>query len=240
MKALIVTDNDKKISSYLDAVSFFNYLVNEVGMTKDDIYFYGSAEYRAKLNFHNIFFHVCELSANEPLIVYYSGHGSRFGWDFSEDLFISYEELVGFLMLKPRKAPLILINDCCFGMAVVDYLKELKIKKTVFGLSPKDFVGQNDESGSFLLPELFKYWRKGKLAAPSFKIKIDGKDLPDDFKEELKKEAMSMEKIDLRYGDNLDYLLFPQKNNATRFYQASQLFLKILHLFGELLACLKR
>jgi hypothetical protein len=125
-------------------------------------------------------------------------------------------------------------------MAVVDYLKELKIKKTVFGLSPKDFVGQNDESGSFLLPELFKYWRKGKLAAPSFKIKIDGKDLPDDFKEELKKEAMSKEKPSLRYGDNLDYLLFPQKNKAMRFYQASQFFLKILRLFDKLLIYLNK
>lgn len=239
MKALIVTDCDKKIFSHLDAASFFNYLVNEVGMTKDDIYFYGLAEYEASVNFFNVFFHVSELSANEPLIIYYSGHGTKFGWNFSDGLFISYDELVGFLTLKPRKAPLILINDCCFGMAAASYFKELKTKKTIFGLAPKDSVGQNDESGSFLLPELFRYWRRGKLAVPSFKIRID-KDMPADFKEELKAEMMFTEKPSLRYGDDLDYLLFPQKNNATRFYQASQLFLKMLHLTWELFICLKK
>ncbi len=226
MKVLIVTSCDKKIFSYIDAADFFNYLVKEVGLTKDDIFFYGPAEYAAKISFHNIFFRVCDLTQKEPLVIYYSGHGDQRGWDFTNELFIAYEELAEFMDFKKRSAPLILINDCCYGMAAVDYFRGLNFKKVIFGLAPRDFPGQSDESGSFLLPELFKYWRKGMSALPIFKINM--KELPAELRRDLKAKKISIDHPNLRYGDQIDYLLFPQKTFATRLYQVSLLFVKAL------------
>lgn len=200
MKALIVSSYDKSVFPHLDSVRFFEYLVNEVGMIKDDIVFYGRAEYEAKLSFYNVLFRICELSKDEPLIVYYTGHGLKTSWSFKKNTSIPYEII--FYFLEKRNAPLIFINDCCFGMVAADFMKEIKYAKMLIGLAPKNRLGESDKK-SILLREIFRYWRKGLSANPRFCIekgkycRYSGKKI--------------RKKICLRWGDNLDRLVFPLK-----------------------------
>jgi hypothetical protein len=206
MRVLIVTGYGDDLYTHSDAANFFNYLVKEVGISKNRILFYGPAEYEAKINFFNIFAQVCRQSKNDPLIIYYSGHGLSDGWSFKDNTDIPYGLLVHFL--KNRNAPVMLINDCCFGMIAAEYFKELKCHKLVIGLSPKNLSGQtDDEFGSILLPEVFKFWRRYSLAFPRFKI--DKKNLPEEMRDEFFYKMISH--LCLRCGDGLDALLFPQK-----------------------------
>lgn len=216
MKALIVSGFDKNIFPYVDSVRFFDYLVNEVGLTKDDIVFYGPAEAKAGAIFYNIFFSLCKLAIDEPLIIYYAGHGNEEGWDLKDGEIIFYELL--FKFLDRRLGPLIFINDCCFGMVAVDYLKKLKCRKLILALAPKNLLGETDGK-SLLLTEIFSYWRRRQLAEPHYRIKIDS--LPKEFR------GISFGNPKLRWGDSLDYLLYPEISMRWRLYYASQLFLEI-------------
>ena len=224
MKALIVSDFDKEIFSYADSARFFDYLVNETGMTKDDVVFYGPAEARTGINFYNIFLALCKATINEPLVIYYAGHGTEEGWNPKDDVIIYYEILAKFL--DSRLAPLIFINDCCFGMAAADYLSTLKCRKLVLGLAPKNLVGETDGK-SLLLSDVFSYWRKGRLARPRYRIKK--KYLPKEF------QNISVDSYALRWGDGIDYLLFPEMTMRWRLYYASQLLFEIAEFFLELL-----
>lgn len=200
MKALIISSYDKSIFPHLDSARFFKYLTDEVGMIKDDIVFYGRAEHEAKLSFYNVLLRMCELSKDEPLIIYYSGHGLKVGWDFKKNMNISYEII--FKFLEERSAPLIFINDCCFGMVAVDFMKEIKYAKMLIGLAPKNRLGESDKK-SILLREIFRYWRKGLPANPRFCVE-KGKYCRYSGKKVKKK-------ICLRWGDDLDRLIFPLK-----------------------------
>lgn len=208
MKALIVSSYDKSIFPHLDSVKFFEYLVNEVGMIKDDIFFYGRAEHEAKIGFYNILFRICELSKNEPLIVYYSGHGLKSSWDFERDTAIPYEAIFNFL--GKREAPLIFINDCCYGMAAADFMKEIGYPKMLIGLAPKDCIGEASPK-SVLLTEIFRYWRKGLLADPRFRV-VNGK-----FCRYLVKKKTKI-RVNLRWGDDLDHFMFTLKFKKKRKY----------------------
>jgi|GEM_PF-1751378 len=230
MKVFIVTGYGAELCTYNDAADFFNYLVKEVGIKKDDIFFYGPAEYEAKINFYNIFAQICKRSRNEDLIIYYSGHGLDNCWSLKDYAEIPYEVLAHFL--QDRSAPLIFINDCCFGMAAVDFLKDLYCRKLIIGLAPKNLLGQSDDNvGSVLLPDLFSSWRKYTLAHPKFKIKKE--DLPEEMRDIVNLKMLGASA--LRYGDEIDYILFPQKNMTQYVYRASQLILKIMQLVVELL-----
>lgn len=203
MKALIVSSYDKSIFPHLDSVKFFEYLVKEVGMIKDDIFFYGRAEHKAKISFYNILFRICELSKDEPLIIYYSGHGLKTGWDFERDTAIPYEAI--FFFLEKRNAPLIFINDCCYGMVAADFMKEIKHSKLLIGLAPKECEGEASPK-SILLTEIFRYWRRGRLADPRFCVKKGTY-----CRYLVEKDKTKKRKINLRWGDALDHILFSLK-----------------------------
>ncbi|MDO8443274.1 MAG: hypothetical protein Q7S81_03420 [bacterium] len=201
MKALIISSYDKSIFPHLDAAKFFKYLVDEVGMIKDNIFFYGRAEYEAKIGFYNVLLRVSELSANEPLIVYYSGHGLKTGWDFKDDVDISYEIIFNFL--GKRKAPLIFINDCCYGMVAADFMEKINHPKMLIGLSPKDCAGESSRK-SILLTEIFRYWRRGLPANPRFCVRENV------YCRYLVKKKVKT-KVNLRWGNKLDRFVFPSK-----------------------------
>ncbi|MHB9019430.1 MAG: hypothetical protein ACYC3G_00935 [Minisyncoccota bacterium] len=223
MKALIVSGFDRDIFPYVDSVRFFDYLINEVGLTKDDIVFYGPAEVKAGIIFYNIFFALCKLTINEPLIIYYAGHGNEEGWDLKGDIVIFYDLLAKFL--DCRLAPLIFINDCCFGMAAVDFLEKLKFRKLILALAPKDLVGETDGK-SLLLSEIFAYWRGRRIAEPHYRIK----------KASLPKEFQDIPLVDsrLRWGDDIDYLLYPETSIRWRIYYASQIFAEVAEFLVEI------
>lgn len=224
MKALIVSGFDKGIFPYVDSVRFFDYLVNEVGLTKDDIVFYGPAEVKAGIIFYNVFFALSKSTINEPLIIYYAGHGSEEGWDLGGGMVIFYDLIAKFL--DSRLAPIVFINDCCFGMVAVDFLERLKCRKLIIALAPKDLVGETDGK-SLLLSEIFSYWRNRKIAEPHYRIK----------KASLPKEFQDIPLVDsrLRWGDNIDYLLYPEISIRWRIYYASQVFIEIAQFLVEII-----
>ncbi len=192
MKALIVSSYDKSIFPHLDSVRFFEYLINEVGMIKDDIVFYGRAEHEAGTKFSKVLQGITSISRYEPLIIYYAGHGLPRGWDFKKNAMILYSFV--FQILKKRNWPLIFINDCCFGMVVVHFLKKIKCQKMLLGLAPRDRNGYINKKGNTFLRKIFDRWQKRLPANPRVCI---GK--------------KKRKRVSLKWGDNLDYIMYSRK-----------------------------
>ncbi len=168
----------------------YDYFRNSVQLPESQIYFYVQESWLKGTTLSDRIQKL--VDKNTPLVIYYGGHGLRNGWKLSARKTILYSEIAS--ALQKQEKPLIILNDCCFGMAIGDYLKELSCETLLLGLSPKTMLGYDS-----LVPSTIKSWASKKPANPAEWV--------------YRKEKMSpfvLQKCSerLRKGPPLDYLCY--------------------------------
>jgi hypothetical protein len=169
-----------KNSTVSNAKILLKYLRKTLKLPKDKISFlrgsrFGSSK-EALLEINRI------LLANreDDILFYYSGHGSYWSWflaekDDGKDVALNFRDLrESFLALKKN---LILICDCCHALAISKYLKNIKGRYLVMGLTRASSVGY---AGRTVLFGILEKWRKRRTANPSvglIKVNARGKTL---------------------------------------------------------------
>jgi len=172
----------------------YDYFRRVLKLPESQIYFYSQETWTRGVSLID---RVNELIAkNTPLVIYYGGHGLRNGWQLSSSVEVPYKTLVS--TLRKQKKPLVILNDCCYGMALQPHLRELQCDHLLLGLSPKNKEGYDDQG---FVKSITKCWKKHRLADPKLWV--------------LKKEKLSrfvLEKCGgrLRYGAALDHLCYPK------------------------------
>ncbi|MBU4347918.1 hypothetical protein KJ671_00175 [Patescibacteria group bacterium] len=204
MKVMIISGfdySDKNPPNYFhnSGKFFYRFVRKELKIAKKDVFVYGL---RQKTQSSESLLHfiekVAKKSKKEPLAIYYTGHGLFGSWSFSEEIEFSYEELAW--IFSKRKKPLIIINDCCYSMSLVPYLKTLICKRLLISTTMK---GLEAFSNSKIIKEILKFWRARKPANPKYFNGIK-------FVRRLIKPSRAIE-VKLREGDDLDYLMYPKK-----------------------------
>ncbi len=211
-----------------DTKRFARYLVLKARLKIDDIFVFKPSRIKM-MGIWGLFEcirEIIDLYPNEPLVIYYSGHGEKKYWNLRANrsrgepsCFLRFRKMAR--ILSRRSAPLIVIADCCYGMAIGKHLKKLNYPWLLLGLAPENRVGYGSIERQI---ELF--WSKRMLARPRYDnnkklvsfIKLNVRLY--DFKlgkgRRLKKfyfSSYAYKKVRaiLRLGSDLDYLLFSKK-----------------------------
>jgi len=250
MKAILIsgieTSSNKELNVVSDLglnnLSFYNYLKYRVCLSEEDVFFYDGKDVlnlRARGLLAKIQEVVSLKDPQEPLLIYYGGHGAVDEWSINT---INREGIKGFelkhkdlrLVLEKQRGPLIVVADCCYAMSLRKELKKLKCEWLLLGLSPGDRFGYlGDVKGSInghksVLLQLMDSWLKHKPARPKY---FNGQQVVRYLKTKKHRNPkyclyMGNDKklhkyylycytkkteIILREGSNLDYLLYPKK-----------------------------
>ncbi|MBI4991958.1 MAG: hypothetical protein HZB99_01960 [Candidatus Harrisonbacteria bacterium] len=176
-----------------ETAEFFEYFRNQVKLPLDRIHFYNEEVYKKKVSLEDFLKDIAKI--NEPVVLYYGGHGYRDGWQLLENRLMSYRSLIQ--ILRNRSKPAIFVNDCCFGMALKDHICGLQCRYLLLGLAPKTCEGEGS-----VVPGIIRCWKERRLADP--RLWVMDKD---------KRTPFILEKyIDLlRCGDQLDNFCYPKK-----------------------------
>ncbi|MHB9019428.1 MAG: hypothetical protein ACYC3G_00925 [Minisyncoccota bacterium] len=239
MKAILISGfereekhKDKQTSDFIDDCKrFAKYLILKVGLKNTDISFFKPTKIKL-INLWGLFESVrntINSYPNEPLVIYYSGHGEKTYWNLratkksgERNYFFKFKRLLG--LLKKRKAPLIVVANCCYGMVLKKELKKLNYPWLLIGLAPESRVGYGS-----MQAQLELLWSHRQIFFPlyedsagklvkSIKIKSynkkfygfkygDGKH----FRKFFFNFNYKRIKIVLRAGSDLDHLMFPKK-----------------------------
>ncbi|MEK7478503.1 MAG: hypothetical protein AAB626_01085 [Patescibacteria group bacterium] len=239
MKAILISGfekpekgkEDMPLDFIDDCKSLTKYLLKKVGLKKKDILAFDPMKIK-RLKLHGLFGNISKfigLYSNEPLIIYYSGHGEEGHWNMRANskngeskYFFKFPRLLR--ILRKRSAPLIVIADCCYGMYIRKELKKLSYPWLLLGLAPETRVGF-----SSVWPQIKLLWSNRRIAVPlynnysgrlvkSVKFKSFNKKLYG-FKygvgKHLRKFFFSYRykrtKVNLRAGSDLDHLMYPKK-----------------------------
>jgi hypothetical protein len=239
MKAILISgfEKPKKNKEDLtldfidDCKSFAKYLLKKVGLKKEDIFIFDPTKVK-RLKLRGLFGNISEVARlypDEPLVIYYSGHGEEGHWnlranskDGESEYFFKFPRLLR--ILRKRSAPLIVIADCCYGMYIRKELKKLSYPWLLLGLAPETRVGFSN-----VWPQIKLFWSNREIAVPlynnysgrlvkSVKFKSFNKKLYG-FKygvgKHLRKFFFSYHykrtKVNLRAGSDLDRLMYPKK-----------------------------
>mgnify|MGYP001602943082 FL=1 len=242
MKAIIICSLERKskidkdeledsgiLDTFSDSKCLLKYLKNKVGISKNKIFlFYKNIKRFKAGGLLRRIEDIVSKSCWEPLLICFDGHGIKGEWAlfnndgvFPEPYTFYHKYLVK--VLEEQRGPLIIIADCCHAMSLSEYLKKLKCKKLLIGLSPKNKLG----FGS-VLAQILEEWNSGNVADPLydnghremryFKIRDYRKSKYCRLYENNKKFRkyyydyfVKKIRIVLREGDNLDYLMYPKK-----------------------------
>ena len=191
MRVILVSHFSNEFAK--DTVRFYEYFRKILKIPKFKIHFYNSGDFDEGIKIHNFLKKAGKIK--ETLVVYYGGHGYRKGWKLSDKYKISYKTIIN--SLCQHKRPIIFVNDCCFGMALKDYLLLLQCPYLLLSLSPKTMVGYGS-----LVSGVITCWKARKSADPRLWVN-KANELTSFI---LKKCAQR-----LRYGKKLDYLCYPKK-----------------------------
>jgi hypothetical protein len=175
-----------------ETVEFYEYFKNQLNLSRHESHFYNWGAFLDGFSPEDILLKMAEV--REPLVIYYGGHGYRNGWNLGDECYMPYEIITD--TLKKRTKPTIFVNDCCFGMALQDYLHKLRCQSMLLGLAPKTLEGFDS-----LVPAVVSCWGNRHPADPKLWV--------------YRKESLSpfvLEKcgLRLRYGAPLDYLCYPK------------------------------
>lgn len=250
MKAILIsgieTSSNKRINIVSDFginnLSFYHYLKYKVCLPEENVFFYDGKDV-LNLKTAGLLAKIEEIVSSknpqEPLLIYYGGHGAVGEWSIST---INRCGIKGFelkhkdlrLVLERQRGPLIIVADCCYAMSLRKELKKLKCEWLLLGLSPSDRFGYvSSVNGSVnghksVLLQIMESWLKRKPANPKY---FNGHRLIRYFKRKKHRNSKyclymggdkklhklylycytKKIKINLREGANLDYLLFPKK-----------------------------
>jgi|GEM_PF-2128826 len=238
MKAILISGferaekhKDNQTPDFIDDCKrFAKYLILKVGLKNKDISFFKPTKIKS-INLWGLFESIRDVIdsySNEPLVIYYSGHGEKSYWNLratqksgERNYFFKFKRLLG--LLKKRNAPLIVVANCCYGMVLKKELKKLNYPWLLIGLAPESRVGYGSMQAQLEL--LWSHREKlvplyenasGKLVK-SLKVKSyrkkfygfrygDGKH----FHKFYFLHSYKRVKISLREGYDLDYLMYPQ------------------------------
>ncbi len=177
-----------------ETVQFCEYFQKQLRLPNSNTHFYNANSFDEGISIQNFLKGIAKI--NEPIVIYYGGHGYRKGWHLHDNYKIPYSVIVD--ALKSHKKPIIFVNDCCFGMALQDYFGVLKCLYLLLGLSPKTLEG----FGSVMVDKIVHCWRHSKPADP--KLWVYGR-------QSLSKFVLEKCASRLRCGENLDYICYPKK-----------------------------
>jgi hypothetical protein len=170
----------------------YDYFRRILKLPESQIYFYAQESYLKGVTLIDRLHKL--VSKNTPLVIYYGGHGLREGWRLSSRYTVPYAEIVS--ALQGQRKPLIILNDCCFGMALEDYLSQLQCRHLLLGLSPKTLLGYGS-----LVSEVIEKWKSRKPADPA--QWVHGR-------ENFTPFVLEKCGLRLRRGNRLDYLCYPK------------------------------
>lgn len=175
-----------------ETVEFYEYFKYQLGFSREESHFYNFGACLDGLTLDDMLSRVAKI--DEPLVIYYGGHGYREGWRLSEEYYVSYQNIID--KLTRRKKPTIFVNDCCFGMALQDYLRKLKCRYLLLGLAPKTLEGFDS-----VVPAIVNCWGNRRPADPKLWVYR---------REELSSFALEKSGARLRHGAALDHLCYPK------------------------------
>ena len=213
-----------------DTKRFVRYLILKARLKIDDVFVFKPSKIKTirLWGLCECVRQISNLYATEPLVIYYSGHGEKKYWNLRHrgkkgdpSYFLKHRRL--FNILRKRSAPLIVIADCCYGMAIGKYLKKLNYPWLLLGLAPENRVGFGSVER-----QIEMFWSHGFRAFPKYDI---GEEIVETIKfKSFNKKLYGLKylgrrrfrkfyfsysyktvKIILRAGHDLDYLLFPKK-----------------------------
>ena len=213
-----------------DAKRFARYLILKAGLQIDDVFVFKPSTIKTMgvWGMFECFKNEVDLYPNEPLIIYYSGHGEKGYWNLRANdkkgerrYFFKFKRLLR--VLQKRNAPLIVIADCCYGMSLKKELKKLNYPWLLLGLAPENRVGYGT-----IERQIEFFWLRHKRALlrydndirlvssirfKSYNKKFYGFKYSDG--KHLKKfyflYSYKRVKVVLRAGSDLDHLMFPKK-----------------------------
>lgn len=239
MKAILISGFEKKQKNKDDQTPdfiddckrFARYLILKVGLKIDDVHVFKPIKINT-ISLWGLFESIRSIvdsSPNEPLVIYYSGHGEKTHWNLrankkngESSYYFKFKRLRR--ILQKRNGPLIVIANCCYGMALKKELKRLSCPWLLLGLAPETRVGYGSMQAQLELlwsnrETIFPLYENssGRLVK-SIKIKSykkifygfkygDGKHFRKFFFNHCYKKV----KVILRAGSNLDYLMHPKK-----------------------------
>ena len=176
-----------------ETVQFYEYFKNHLKLSRKESHFFNATACLDGIKLEDMLAKVSKI--NEPLVIYYGGHGYRNGWQLGENHQISYKWLVA--RLKKRKRPTIFVNDCCFAMALQDHLHKLRCRYLLLGLAPKTLEGFES-----IVPALLDCWKNRRTADPKLWVWN---------RQRLSPFILKKSGDRLRSGAKLDYLCYPKK-----------------------------
>lgn len=189
MQLLIVMHFSDEFSE--DTAEFYEYFLRVYKLPESKIHFYTLESFLRGKTVEGV---LEELAGkDEPLVIYYGGHGQRNGWKLSSKYAVLYRDIVA--ALKNQRRPVIFLNDCCFGMALQDYLPRLSCEYLLLGLCPKTLTSYDS-----LVPAVVRSWRKSQPADPQKWVEL---------RRGLTPFVLEKCASRLRFGEPLDYLCYP-------------------------------
>jgi hypothetical protein len=128
----------------------------------------------------------------QPVLICYNGHGSHFGWQYGVDYFrLAWT-------LRHAKGDLLVMNETCYGLSFLKFLKLVRQPHNTCFLSPWD---SDSLTYGASISEALEFWPKS--------TKIE---------DEVSERWYSSEEtgdiqvpIQYRWGANLEPLFFPPK-----------------------------
>lgn len=156
-----------KNSSVSNAKILLRYLRKTLKLPKSKISFLRGSRFQSSKDALATIDRILRENREDDILFYYSGHGSSWSWFLAEkdngnDVKLNFRDLrESFLMLKKN---LILICDCCHSLAIAKYLKELKGRYLVMGLTRESSLGY---AGRTVLFSILESWQRRRRADPA-------------------------------------------------------------------------
>lgn len=173
-----------KNSTVSNAKILLSYLRKTLKLPKNKISFLRGSRFQSSGDAKSAIDRILRENREDDILFYYSGHGSYWSWFLAEsdnaesdngDVKLNFRDLrESFLALKKN---LILICDCCHALAISKYLRELKGRYLVMGLTREASVGY---AGRTVLFSVLESWQRRRRADPAvglIKVNARGKTL---------------------------------------------------------------
>ncbi len=241
MKAILISGSeivkfgeDSQAKDFVNDRTIFElFLRKRVGLEKRNVFRFDFEKIR-KFKISGLIKRIKKVvgaDPEEPLIIYYSGHGREKFWSLLEKnekpvkKFAFYNRSL-MHALKKQLGPLIVIADSCYAMSLKRHLEKIDRPWLLLGLAPENLQGMG---GGLLTNEVLKAWQNRKNVYPKFE-KSSGKRVGSVIKKSYNKKFYGFKpdgkgglrkfyfmrlrtkvKIVLRAGSDLDHLMFPKK-----------------------------
>jgi len=154
-RALLIAGNSMRFADETDDME--RYLRDEVGVTRKRIMVVrtayvcdGAVEWRLEAT--------TQERTKLPLLITFAGHGGKNGWALDDGRTFHYPTLAK-ILAKARR-PVLVLSDCCHGMAVREFLELARVQPTRVGIICGTEADETYPGG--LLRTAMENWRRRK------------------------------------------------------------------------------